>query len=185
MISRDEILAVYAQGPEAVVTLVEALLATQAAEVAALTARIQALEDRLAKDSHNSHLPPSRDLPPAPKSLRRPSGRKPGGQPGHQGTTLAWSTHPDHTIVQRPSACAHCGASLATATVVRTERRQVVDLPPLRLATPEQVVEQRRCAGCGAVTAGIFPPEARGRVSYGPRLRGLAVYLHAFQLLPY
>lgn len=165
--------------------LVEALLTAQAAEVATLTARIQALEDRLAKDSHNSHQPPSRDLPPKPKSLRRPSGRKPGGQPGHSGMTLAWSAEPTHEIVHRPTTCAGCGAALNAATVVGERRRQIVDLPPLRLETTEHVVEQRRCARCGAITPGAFPPEAAGVVSYGPQLRGLAIYLHAYQLLPY
>lgn len=184
MITRDEILRIYAEGPEAVVALVAGLLAVQAAEVAALTARIQALEDRLAKDSHNSHQPPSRDLPPKPKSLRQPSGRKPGGQPGHAGTTLAWSTTPDAVVVHRPPMCAGCGAALETATVVGERRRQVVDLPPLRLATTEHVAEGRRCGACGQVTQAAFPTEARGPVRYGPRLRGFLVYLHAYQLLP-
>ena len=185
MITREEILTVYAEGPEAVVALVEGLLATQAAAVVALTKRIQALEDQIAKDSHNSHLPPSRDLPPKPKSLRRPSGRTAGGQAGHPGTTLAWSTDPDHTVVHQPMTCAGCGATLDERTVVGQVRRQVVDLPPLWLETTEHVAERRRCAACGQVTQAAFPMEARGRVRYGPRLRGVAVYLHAYQLLPF
>lgn len=184
MITRDEILRSYADGAEAVVALVAGLLAAQEAEVAALTARIQALEDRLAKDSQNSHLPPSRDLPPKPKSLRQPSGRKPGGQPGHRGTTLAWSINPEYTIVHQPVTCVGCGAALTTATVVGDRHRQVVDLPLPHLETTEQVVEQRRCAACGQVTQATFPSEACGPVSYGPRLRGVAVYLTQYQLLP-
>jgi len=184
MITRDEILRIYAEGPEAVVALVAGLLAVQAAEVAALTARIQALEDRLAKDSHNSHQPPSRDLPPKPKSLRQASGQKPGGQPGHRGTTLAWCATPDAVVVHAPTQCANCGASLATAAVVREARRQVVDVPVVRLRTTEHVAEGRRCTGCGQVSQATFPSEARGPVSYGPRLRGVAVYLNQYQLLP-
>src|SRR6185312_15015591 len=56
---------------------------------------------------------------------------------------------------------------------------------PLRLQVTEQVAEQRRCGACGHVTQAAFPPEVRALVSYGPRLRGLAVYLQAYQLLPY
>lgn len=171
---------IYDQGPEAVA----AVIAHLEAEINELRVRVQALEDRLAKDSHNSHLPPSRDLPPKPKSLRKPSGRKPGGQPGHTGTTLAWSTEPDHIVVHHPLICAGCGARLDEATVIGDRRRQVVELPPLRLETTEHVAEQRRCAGCGHVTPATFPPEARGPVSYGPDLRGLAVYLKIYQLLP-
>lgn len=178
---RDDIQALYEQGPEAIA----ALIAHYDAELARLRAQVQALTDRLAKDSHNSHQPPSRDYRPKPTSLRTPSGRKPGGQAGHRGTTLAWCATPDRVVTQRPTICAGCGASLADAPVVRTERRQVMDLPVLRLATTEQVVETRGCPHCGCRTRGAFPPEARSRVSYGPQVLGLAVYLHQFQLLPY
>ena len=184
---RETILAIYEQGPEAVVALVEGLLAQHQAELAALAARVQALEDRLAKDSHNSHQPPSRDRPPKPqrKSLREPSGRNPGGQPGHRGTTLAWCATPDQVVRHRPARCAGCQAPLLTGRVVGDARRQVVDLPELRLLTTEQVAERQQCPACGHVTQGVFPPEAVGAVSYGPRLRGVAVYLSAYQLVPY
>ena len=177
---RDAILEIYDHGPDAVA----ALIARYEAELAELRARVKALEDRLAKDSHNSHLPPSRDLPPKPTSLRKPSGRKPGGQPGHPGTALAWSSLPDHEIVHHPARCMGCSATLDAAPVVGEQRRQVVDLPALRLETTEHVAEQRRCAGCGQVTQAAFPTDARGPVSYGPRLRGVAVYLTVYQLLP-
>jgi transposase len=181
---RAEILAIYEHGPEAVVALVEALIARYEAELTTLQSRVQALEDRLAKDSHNSHQPPSQDRPtPKPKSLRERSGRKPGGQPGHPGTTLAWSVTPEQVVRHRPTICARCGAAL-TASAVGAPRRQVVELPVLRLETTEHVAEQRRCAVCGHVTSGTFPPETRGRISYGPRLRALAVYLSQYQLLP-
>ena len=175
MITREEILRIYADGPEAVVALVEAVQVTQAAELADLRDRRQRLEDRTAKDSHNSHLPPSRDLPPKPKSLRQASGRKPGGQPGHRGTTLAGCAEPEAVVMHHPTTCGWCGATVETATVVGERRCQVVDLPPVRLATSEQVVERRRCPRGGRITQAAFPREARGPVSYGPRLRGRLV----------
>jgi transposase len=178
---REIVQQVYDQGPDAVA----AVIAHLEAEITELRARVKALEDRLATDSHNSHLPPSRDLSPKPTSLRKPSGRKPGGQPGHEGTTLAWSAFPDHEVVHHPTTCAACGATLHTAAVVGQARRQVVDLPPMRLETTEHVAEQRCCAECGHTTQAGFPVEARGPVSYGPRIRGLAVYLTISQLLPY
>jgi hypothetical protein len=82
MPSREDIHQAYLQGEEAVVALFEQTI-VQLAE------RVQALEDQLAKNSHNSSKPPSSDglKKPAPRSLRKPSGRKSGGQPGHKGHT--------------------------------------------------------------------------------------------------
>ncbi len=78
---RDEILTIYAAGPEAVVSLVEQLLTT----------RVQELEANLNKDSLNSHKPPSSDGPaqlPRRRSQRQRKGKASGGQAGHPGTTL-------------------------------------------------------------------------------------------------
>jgi hypothetical protein len=61
MMTREEISAVYESGPEAVVVLVQTLLRSHEQQIAALNARITELENRLSKDSHNSHKPPSSD----------------------------------------------------------------------------------------------------------------------------
>ena len=75
-----------------VVSLREELIETRAELQRALT-RIAELEARLAANSGNSSKPPSSDglakPAPKPRSLRKKSGRKPGGQDGHKGTTLA------------------------------------------------------------------------------------------------
>ncbi len=55
------------------------------ATVDALTDEIGELKGRLAKDSHNSSKPPSSDGLRKPKSLRKVSGKKRGGQKGHAG----------------------------------------------------------------------------------------------------
>ena len=65
------------------------------------------------------------------------------------------------------------------------ERRQVHELPPVRLVITEHEVLHVRCPACQAVTADRFPSEVPSRVQYGPRLRALAVYLVEQQLLPY
>ena len=85
------------------------------AEVAGLKAQVAELERRLAQNSRNSSRPPSSDglaKPPAPKSLRRPSGRKRGGQPGHEGGHLAQVAVPDEVVDHRPSVCAGCQGDL-------------------------------------------------------------------------
>src|SRR5262249_59989475 len=82
-------------------------------QVTSLLARVQELEARLAKDSHNSGRPPSSDGGRRkPKSLRKPSGKKAGGQLGHRGGTLHLVTLPDAVVAHRPIACTQCHAAL-------------------------------------------------------------------------
>ena len=93
-----------------------------------LQRRIQQLEERLSKNSHNSHLPPSSDrFVRQPKSLRKKSGKKPGGQEGHPGKTLLWSESPDEVIMHAVTCCEHCQSDLQAVPAVQIERRQVVD----------------------------------------------------------
>lgn len=181
-IPRDAILEVYQQGSEAVVSLVEQL----GDQIATLTARVEELERQRDLDSHNSSKPPSSDRPgrkPAPKSLRQPSGKKTGGQPGHAGATLRMAEAPARIERYTPEQCAGCGASLAEAQLVAVERRQVIDLPSVRVEVVEHQVETRAC-GCGQTTQGRFPDGVDGRVQYGPGLKGVVVYLNQAQLLP-
>jgi transposase len=89
-----------------------AQVAEQAKLIEQLRQRIAELEARLAKDSHNSSKPPSSDPPfrkPPPRSLRKVSGRKPGGQQGHQGATRALVDNPDHQLVIPLEGTCDCG----------------------------------------------------------------------------
>jgi transposase len=156
-------------------------------QITALKNQIHALEARLNKDSHNSSKPPSSDglgKKPTPHSLRPTTGRKQGGQKGHPGNTLSFIETPDQRIAHTPTCCQGCGASLAGAEVVAEQRRQVVDLPPLRLEVTEHIAQSRRCR-CGVTTLAAFPQEASEPLQYGPRLKALAVYLRDYQLLPF
>lgn len=191
---REATLRAYRQGADTVVALVEQLVGTLAEQVERLTAQVselraenEELRGRLGTDSHNSSKPPSSDGPgskPHPKSRREPSGRKPGGQPGHVGQTLRQVETPDVIAVHPPLECRGCGQRLDEAPVVRCERRQVLDLPPVRLQVTEHQAETRRCAGCGVETSGPFPDGVDAPVQYGSGVTGLAVYLNQEQLLP-
>ncbi|MGZ6392517.1 MAG: IS66 family transposase, partial [Ktedonobacterales bacterium] len=157
------------------------------AQNALLLQRVQELEARLAKDSHNSGKPPSSDgLARKTRSLRKQSGKKPGGQLGHRGETLRLVAVPDEVVEHRPQVCATCHAALdEAAAVVLRERRQVHEVPVLRLHIREHQVAHLRCPRCASVTAGTFPSEVPSRVQYGPRLEALVVYLVEQQLVPY
>jgi len=114
--------------------------------------RIQELEARLAKDSHNSSRPPSSDSPfkkPPPCSQRQPSGRKPSGQPGRCGVTRSLVDHPDQCGIiplTGTCACGRCGTGIATTGLA--ERRQVVEVVIQR-----KVIEYRIVGGTGALWA--------------------------------
>jgi transposase len=157
------------------------------AEVAVLRAENAELRRRLSANSRNSSRPPSSDglsKAPVKKSLRRPSGRKPGGQHGHEGGRLAAVADPDGVLTHTPECCGGCGASLSGAPVEGSDRRQVFDLPEIRLHVTEHVAERRRCA-CGQLTGASFPAGVSAPTQYGPGVRALAVYLIARQHLPY
>lgn len=191
--AREDIVAAYEQGVDAVVDLVENLSAQlddQREMIASLTARLNELQEQLAKNSRNSSKPPSSDgfTKPSPKSLRGKSTKKPGGQKGHPGTTLSFVENPDRVILHSPKECQGCGGTLCGqgGEVLGYERRQVVDLPPLALEVSEHRVQRKRCLECGVTTTSPFPKEASaGGVSYGPRIKALSVYLMNYQLLPY
>jgi transposase len=177
----SEISAVYAQGEAAVLALVQALYEQNAQ----LSARILALENQLKKDSHNSSKPPSGDgFGKRTKSLRRKGERQSGGQPDHPGQTLEWSNAVDETVVHAVTSCCVCGEDLSRAPVERMRHRQVQDLPPLELAVTEHQGEVKRCPACGVENQANFPAEAHSPVQYGPRLKGLMVYLQDAQLIP-
>jgi transposase len=163
----------------------EAENAALRAQVTALLARVQELEARAAKDSHNSGKPPSSDgLQRRTKSLRRKSGKKPGGQLGHRGETLHLVATPDAVVEHRAAVCTACQAELDEAPVVARERRQVQEMPAVRLLVTEHQALHVRCPRCQAVNVGTFPSEAPSRAQYGPQLRALAVYLVEEQLVP-
>ena len=147
-----------------------------------LTARVQELEASQRQDSGNSSLPPSKG-PKKTQSLRRPSGRRPGGQPAHSGHHLSMRT-PDEQIIHQVEACQQCGSSLVDHPVEDHQRRQVWDVPPLRLHVCEHLAEQKRCA-CGHVRQACFPEQVWARIQYGAGLPALAVGLCSYQFLSY
>jgi transposase len=165
-----------------------ALIRAQAAEIAALKARVAELERRLDLNSSNSGKPPSSDglrKPPRTQSSREPSGKKPGGQKGHKGETLRQVADPDSIVDHFPSSCAACGAAVTLAMSAGHSARQVFDLPePHPLIVTEHRSHDCVCAGCGVRTRASFPDGVTAPVQYGPRIAALVTYLQHYQLLP-
>jgi transposase len=165
-----------------------ALVAAQAAEIAALKARIAELERRLGLDSTNSSKPPSSDglkKPPRVKSLREPSGRPSGGQKGHPGKTLRQVEVPDAVVDHYPAICSGCGVALTAAMATSHIARQVFDLPePQPLVVTEHRAHVCHCRSCGAITQASFPQQVTAPVQYGARIGAFVVYLLHGHFLP-
>lgn len=154
-----------------------------------LSEQVKRLQAQLAKDSHNSSLPPSSDRftrQSKSRSLRKRSGKKAGGQPGHQGQTLEMSATPDE-VVHLPAViqCQHCQSDLTEVTIKTIERRQVIDVPPPpSLQVTQYEGEWKQCPHCQGYTSTAFPEGVNAPVQYGPRIGAMAVYLTTQQLLP-
>lgn len=165
-----------------------ALIKAQAAEIAALKARIAELERQLGLNSSNSGKPPSSDglkKPARVMSLREPSDRKRGGQKGHKGETLRQVTDPNEVVDHYPPACGMCSVGLDPETSVGHSTRQVFDLPePRPLVVTEHRAHDCQCPTCGTKTRALFPSGINAPVQYGARITAFVIYLLHYQLLP-
>lgn len=185
---RKDIIKVYEAGPEAVVELVESLIEIidrQGKDIADLKKRIKVLEDRLSQNSSNSSRPPSSDWPTKKRSLRKKTGRSPGGQKGHKGHNLKMTGSPDSITIHGVSSCSGCGRSLKEIEPAGYKKRQVFDLPPIEVKVEEHRAEKKCCPQCGKLNRAPFPEGVDQPTQYGPRIKAYAVYLNQYQLVPY
>jgi transposase len=157
--------------------LVQTLLQT----IDRLDAKVAALETELAvyknkKNSNNSHIPPSQDQnrPKKNQSLRVPTDKKAGGQPGHKGATLECSSQVDEIIKHSPDACSNCGNNLSNHLEVLVSTRQLLDIPPIVLKRIEHQVYKKQCS-CGHTMQASFPQHVACLVQYGPNVETLVV----------
>ena len=177
--NEKEINAAYEDGKQAVLKLFQDTFVV-------LAERIQKLEDQLAKNSHNSGKPPSSDGfdKPAPRSLRKRSRKKSGGQKGHVGYQLEMVKKPDHIKKHKVAQCAHCQKSLKRQKIERIEKRQVFDLPKVQMEVTEHQAQVKRCSCCGKETRADFPKAVNQAVQYGTEAKAQMTYLNQEQHIP-
>ena len=169
----------------------EAIIEKQAGQISTLMLRVDDLEKELSvyknrKNSGNSHIPPSVDLtkPKRNQSLREKSGKKPGGQRGHEGSTLTFSAAPDEIISYIPQYCHHCGDDLTQVPAIALSKRQVIDIPkPVAICTEHQAFS--KICSCGHITKGEFPENVNAYIQYGSHIEALTAYLNVRQYMPF
>ncbi len=190
VITPEEALAIYHAGPEAVVKTIcelSAKVCELSAMVEKLEKRLKELEDQVSRNSRNSSKPPSSDgfNKPNPKSRRESSGKQSGGQKGHEGHCLEAVENPDHVLEHPVEECEQCGHGLEDVPASEHERRQVFDLPPIKVEVTEHQAEIKTCSHCGHENKGCFPEGVSAPVQYGPGIKSLRVYLNTYQFIPY
>jgi transposase len=160
-------------------------------KVASLTTLVEKLLQEIEhlkhpKNSRNSSVPPSKDenRPFKTKSLRTPKGKLPGGQNGHEGSTLKMVENPDFIIKHKPAYCNHCGRDLSDHPVEFVTCRQVVDIPPIKPVYTEHQVFKVTCS-CGQPTQSSFPVGINSPISYGPGVEATIAYMHTRQYIPF
>jgi transposase len=156
-----------------------------------LLAENRKINDKMAlmkggRDSQTSSTPPSQDIGRSNRqSLRTPSGKKSGGQPGHAGHHLQMTDTPDEIIDHMPRVCSCCGEHLEEVPGETYTCRQEVDIPPIRPFYTEHRSHIKTCPLCGRKNSGAFPDRLQGPVQYGPAVEAAAGYLSVFQYIPY
>ncbi len=151
----EDIHAAYEGGEAAVRVLLE----EQAKHIRELEARVQALEDQIAKNSQNSSKPPSSDglKKPRLRSLRQPSGKPNDGQNGHAGHRLEPVDKPRNVEVYPVTRCRCRQTDLTGVAVSKLAKREEFDLPAVKLEVTEHQVEFKTCPVRRQVNQAEFP----------------------------
>ncbi len=158
---------------------IEGLVREQALVIAKQGEEIERLKARKPKTSRTSSKPPSSDGPwsKAGRSKRAASGKKRGGQPGHQGKTRepAAPEDVDEVKMLKPEQCSSCKAPL-TGDDPSPRLHQVIDIPTVALEIVEYRLHQLECVRCGKATRAALPQGVH-QSPFGPNLSALIVLL--------
>jgi transposase len=161
---------------QAYVRALEARVTALASAVQRLEATVQHLTERLQQDSRTSSRPPSSDPPQAigKRPHRAPSGRRPGGQPGHEGQARALLPVEavDSVIPVQPMRCQRC-QHLLRGDDPHPHRHQVTEIPVVKPMVTEYQLHRMVCPACGAATRAEVPAGVPTG-EFGPRVQAIA-----------
>jgi transposase len=153
-------------------------LEQQTQTIAQLSRTIVELKEQLGMNSKNSSKPPSSDGPAKPKSLRKPSGKKPGAQKGHKGNGLTLFAKPDETVIHKPIQCMGCSYANQCISCSKSSARNVVDVE-IKTTVTAHHTESYACLLCNnAIISGRFPGSITSSMQYGEGVKALAIALN-------
>lgn len=171
---------------DARIAQLEAELAEARASIAGLKqqlaealATIAELRARLGQNSRNSNKPPSSDGPGVKRERKEPTGRKPGGQPGHKGhrRELLPPQKVDEVVAVQPKGCSRCGGALEQREDGPAAwRHQVAELPEVKPRVTEYQLRYGHCARCEVWTQAQLPPGVPSG-AFGPRLTAVVALM--------
>jgi transposase len=159
-----------------------AIILAQAAQIAALLARVADLEARLnapPKTPGNSSTPPSKGH--KPNHLSRP-GKPRRGRPG---TARTLSASPDRIIEATLDACPHCQTALGALDQPDVHAYEHIDLPPIK---PIVIRINRHRGVCPCCRKRVTAPAPQGfepGSPFGPGLCALIIHLHVTQAISF
>jgi transposase len=150
-----------------------AMLAQLQAEVAQLRATVEEWAKRLGRNSRNSSQPPSADPPQTTRPRCAPSGRRPGGQPGHEGQSRAVVSieQVDVVILLKPKRCSRCQFPLQGEDG-QPQRHHVTEISSVKPSVTEYQLHRPVCPVCDEVT-GAELPAGVSRGGFGPRIQAV------------
>lgn len=161
------------------------------AEVVLLTDENKKLKEentllKIKSTSRNSSMPPSKDVTRSGRttSLRKPSGKKQGGQDNHKGSNLKFQQSPDEIVDCYVTKCGCCNSDVTTIEQIIVDRQQVIDLPRIMPIVREYVKYSAVCPLCNEKTLSTLPiNEIKSKVQYGEQIRSLITYFNARQVI--
>ena len=148
---------------------------------------IKRLNDIIAKDSNNSSKPPSSDnkfKKNSSNNKKSNTKRKRGAQKGHKGSHLKFESNPDKTVVLSVSQCS-CGCKLDKIQSSHIVKRQLFDIPKIKMEVTEFEQHTKVCPNCKTVHKPDFPDNIKACTQYGDNIKALIAYLNSYQMIPY
>lgn len=147
------------------------------AKIQQLESKIKDLEDKLNTNSSNSSKSPSQDPFRKHKKNKQSPGRKQGAQKGHQGHSRSLIPIEEVQIIHdlKPDVCPECQSNIFDPEIIRTDVRQVIELPEMPPAVIQYNIHTCRCSCCAKHVKAEIPDEAK--YGFGPRLMGFITSL--------